>query len=276
MKKLLQHIQVLAVLVLASAGIVSCSEDLPEAGDAEVSFTATLPAGSRTRAFGDGAGVNTLVVGVFNGSGAVDRDTSSVSGSTVDVSFTLAQGQTYSFVFWAYNKDSGIYDTKNLTGIKMKAQEQPVTLEEAEAADAFFAVVKDVAITGNSSRSVELVRPLAQINVGTTGKTVTATFTVKGVPDTFHPFTNTVSGETNYTWDFTGTTEDFTEATTEKFTVDGVEYSYLAMGYLFAPAEGTQVEAELSLTDNGQAITFPQVELQANRRSNIIGRFTDQ
>lgn len=275
MKKLLQHIQVLAMLVLVSAGIVSCSKDLPETGDAEVSFTATLPAGSRTRAFGDGTSIDTLVVGVFNKSDQVDRKEFPVSGATVDVSLTLAQGQTYSFVFWAYNKDSGIYDTDDLTGIKMNAQGQPATFKKAEAADAFFAVVKDVAITGNSSRSVELVRPLAQINVGTTGKAVAATFTVKGVPDTFHPFTNTVSGETNYTWDFTGTTEDFTEATTEKFTMDGVEYNYLAMGYLFAPVEGMQVEAELSLMDNGQVIKLPQVELQANRRSNIIGRFTD-
>lgn len=268
MKSLWHDIQVLAVLVLVSAGIVSCSKDLPEAGDAEVSFTATIPAGSRTRAFGDGTGVNTLVVGVFNGSGEVDRKTFPVSGSTVDVSLTLAQGQTYSFVFWAYDQNSTIYDMADLTGIKMNAQEQPVTFGQAETADAFFAVVKDVAITGNSSRSVELVRPLAQINVGTTGKAVTATFTVKGVPDTFHPFTNTVSGTTtNYTWDFTGTAG-------ETFTVNGVEYNYLAMGYLFAPAEGMRVEAELSL-GNGQTTTFPQVELQANRRSNIIGRFTD-
>lgn len=270
MKDLWHDIQVFAALLLAAAGIVSCSKDLPEAGDAEVSFTATIPAGSRTRAFGDGSRVNTLVVGVFNGSGEVDRKMFPVSSSTVDVSLTLAQNQTYSFVFWAYDKSCDIYDTDDLTGIKMKAQEQPVTLEEAEAADAFFSVVKDVAITGNSSRSVELVRPLAQINVGTTGTAVPATFTVKGVPDTFHPFTNSVSGETetNYTWKFTGTTG-------ETFTVDGLEYTYLAMGYLFAPAEGAQVEAELSL-ENGQVIKLPQVELQANRRSNIIGRFTDQ
>lgn len=261
-------IQVLAVLVLVSAGIVSCSKDLPEAGDAEVSFTATIPAGSRTRAFGDGTSVNTLVVGVFNESGEIARKRFPVSGSTVDVRFTLAQNQTYDFVFWAYDKNSTIYDMADLTGIKMSVQEQPVTFGQAEATDAFFAVVKDIVITGNSSRNVELVRPLAQINVGTTGTTVAATFTVKGVPDTFHPFTNTVSGATNYTW-------NYTETTTEKFTVDGVEYSYLAMGYLFAPAEGSRVEAELSL-GSGQPIQFPQVELQANRRSNIIGRFTDQ
>lgn len=268
MKGLLHDIQVLAVLVLVSAGIVSCSEDLPEAGDAEVSFTATIPAGSRTRAFGDGTSVNTLVVGVFNGGGEVDRKTFPVSGSTVDVRLTLAQNQTYNFVFWAYDENRDVYDMADLTGIKMNVQEQPVTFGQAEAADAFFAVVKGVVITGSSSNHVELVRPLAQINVGTTGTAVPATFTVKGVPDTFHPFTNTVSRATNYTW-------NFTEATTEKFTVDGAEYNYLVMGYLFAPAEGMQVEAELSLTDNGQVTTFPQVALQANRRSNIIGGFTD-
>lgn len=268
MKGPLHDIQVLAVLVLVSAGIVSCSKDLPEAGDAEVSFTATIPAGSRTRAFGDGTKVNTLVVGVFNGSGEVDRKTFSVSGSTVDVRLTLVQNQTYDFVFWAYDENCDIYDMADLTGIKMSVQEQPVTFGQAEAADAFFAVVKDIVITGSSSNRVELVRPLAQINVGTTGTAVAATFTTKGVPDTFHPFTNTVSGEINYTW-------DFTNSITENFTVNGVKYNYLAMGYLFAPAEGMQVKAELSL-GNGQAITFPQVELQANRRSNIIGRFTDQ
>lgn len=267
MKGISHDIQVLAVLVLVSAGIVSCSTDLPEAGDAEVNFTATIPTGSRASAFGDGASINTLAVGIFNESGEVDRKTFPVSGSTAEVSLTLAQNQTYSFVFWAYDNNCGIYDTDDLTGIKMKAQEQPATFEQAEAADAFFAVVKNVAITGNSSQCVELLRPLAQINVGTTGTAVAATFTVKGVPDTFHPFTNTVSGATNYTW-------NFTEATTGKFTVNVVEYSYLAMGYLFAPAEGTHVGAEL-LPNNGQAIEFPQVALQANRRSNIIGGFTD-
>lgn len=269
MKGLLHDIQVLAVLVLVSASIVSCSKYLPEAGDAEVSFAATIPTDCRTRSFGDGTSINTLVVGVFNGSGEIARKSFPVSGSTVDVSLTLAQKQTYSFVFWAYDENYDIYDMADLTGIKMKAQEQPTTFEKAEAADAFFAVVKDVAITGNSSHRVELMRPLAQINVGTTATAVPATFTAKGVPDTFHPFTGTVSGATDYTW-------NFTEHTAEKFTVDGVEYNYLAMGYLFAPAENRQVEAELSLTDNGQAIEFPQVELQANRRSNIIGRFTDR
>lgn len=268
MKKTWHDIQVLAVLVLVSAGAVSCSNDLPEAGDADVSFTATIPSSSRTRAFGDGTSINTLIVGVFNGNGEVDRTEFSVNGSTVDVRLTLTKEQTYDFVFWAYDRNCTVYDITDLTGIKMNLPKEPVTFGQAETADAFFAVVKDVVITGSSNNRVELMRPLAQVNVGTTGKAAAATFTAKGVPDTFHPFTNTVSGATDYTWNYTG-------ATTEKFTLDGVEYNRLVMGYLFAPAEGMQVEAELSLTDNGQATTLPQVALQANRRSNIIGGFTD-
>lgn len=138
MKGPLHDIQVLAVLVLVSAGIVSCSKDLPEAGDAEVSFTATIPAGSRTRAFGDGTSVNTLVVGVFNESGEVDRKTFPVSGSTVDVRLTLVQNQTYDFVFWAYDENCDIYDMADLTGIKMSVQEQPVTVRAGRGRRRFF------------------------------------------------------------------------------------------------------------------------------------------
>ena len=267
MKNLLHDIRILAILVLVAAGIVSCSDDLQETGDAEVNFIATIPA-TRTRSFGDGTSVNTLVVGIFNGSDEIDRKSFPVNGSTVDIRLTLAQNQTYSFVFWAYNESCVIYDIANLTAIKMNCPGTPMTFEQVEATDAFFAARKDVTVTGSCNYPVELVRPLAQINVGTTGNAAPAVFTAKGVPDTFHPFTNTVSGATDYTWNFTGTT-------TEKFIADDTEYNYLAMGYLFAPAKGMQVGAELTLTDGKETVDFPHVEIQANRRSNIIGGFTD-
>lgn len=145
----------------------------------------------------------------------------------------------------------------------------PITFAQAEASDAFFATMEDITITGNCSYSVELVRPLAQINVGTTGKPVQTTFTAKTVPDTFYPFTNTVSGETDFTW-------NFSENTTERFSADGTEYNYIAMGYVFAPTTASQISAELTLTDEGanKTIKFPQVEIEANQRSNIAGNFT--
>ena len=147
----------------------------------------------------------------------------------------------------------------------------PITFSEAEAMDAFFATMEDITITGDCSYPVELVRPLAQINVGTTGTQMQATFKAKAVPDTFYPFTNTVSGATDYTW-------IFSETTTEIFSADGTEYNYLAMGYVFAPTTATNISAELTLT-NGNAsktVEFPQVEIEANQRSNIAGNFTWQ
>lgn len=284
MKNLLHNIQILAMLALMMAGIQSCSDDLQEMGDVEVSFTATLPTDTRTRSFGKAEQVNTLLVGIFkkgvsdehtNSGGSwsyyeIDRKFFPISGTSIDVSLSLAQNQTYSFVFWAYDSSQNIYDIDDLTAIKMNTLPNPITFSEAEASDAFFATEEDIIITGSSSYSIELVRPLAQINVGTTGKVMQASFTAKSAPDTFHPFTNTVSGTVDFTWNFSNTT-------TETFSADGTAYNYLAMGYLFAPTTAMQIVAELTLTDDEQTsktVKFPQVEIEANQRSNIARGFT--
>lgn len=252
-------------------GIQSCSDDLHDVGDVQVNFTATLPAETRTRAFGKAEQVNTLVVGVFDEDKTreIQRRTSPISGTSCDVNFTLAQEQTYSFVFWAYDGNQNIYNIDDLTAIEMNPQPNPTTFSGAEATDAFFATEEDITITGNCSYPVELVRPLAQINVGTPRKPMQAIFTAKSVPDTFHPFTNNVSGTADYTW-------NFSEATTETFSADGTEYNYLAMGYVFAPSVATKISAELTLTDGetSKTVEFPQVEIKANSRSNIAGNFT--
>lgn len=283
MKNLLHNIQILMMLALMVVGIQSCSDDLQETGDVEVSFTATLPTDTRTRSFGKAEQVNTLVVGIFK-KGVSDEHTNSggswsyyetdrkffpISGTSIDVSLSLAQNQTYSFVFWAYDSSQNIYDIDDLTAVKMNTLPNPITFSEAEASDAFFATEKDITVTGSSSYPIELVRPLAQINVGTTGVPMQASFTAKSAPDTFHPFANTVSGETDFIWNFSDTT-------TETFSADGTAYNYLAMGYLFAPTTAMQIAAELTLTDgeNSKTVEFPKVEIEANQRSNIAGGFT--
>lgn len=283
MKNLLHNIQILAMLALTMAGIQSCSDELHDVGDVQVSFTATLPTDTRTRSFGKAEQVNTLVVGIFkkgvadvhtNSGGSwnyykIDRQSFPINGTSANVQLTLAQEQTYSFVFWAYDNNQNIYDIDDLTAIEMNTSPNPITFAQAEAADAFFATMEDITITGDCSYPVELVRPLAQINVGTTGTPMQATFTASGAPKTFHPFTNTVSGAAEFTW-------NFSETTTETFSADGTEYNYLAMGYVFAPTTATNISAGLTLTDGGtsKTVEFPQVEIEANQRSNIAGNFT--
>ena len=271
MKNRLHNIQILAMLALTMAGIQSCSDELHDVGDVQVSFTATLPTDTRTRSFGKAEQVNTLVVGIFKKGYEIDRQSFPINGTSVDVQLALAQEQTYSFVFWAYYYDGNqsIYDIDDLTAIEMNSLPNPTTFAQAEAADAFFATMNDITITGDCSYPVELVRPLAQINVGTTGTPMQATFTASGAPNTFHPFTNTVSGAAEFTW-------NFSETTTETFSADGTEYNYLAMGYVFAPTTATNISAGLTLTDGGtsKTVEFPQVEIEANQRSNIAGNFT--
>ena len=288
MKNLLHNIQILAMLALTMIGHQSCSDDLHDVGDVQVNFTAMLPTDTRTRAFGKAEQVNTLVVGIFkkgvadvhtNNGGSwsyyeIDRQSFTINGTSVDVQLTLAQEQTYSFVFWAYVGNQSIYNIDDLTAIKMNTLPNPITFSEAEAMDAFFATMENITITGDCSYSVELVRPLAQINVGTTGTPMQATFKANGVPNIFHPFTNTVSGSTEFTWDFSDTT-------TETFSIKDNEgnetvYNYLAMGYVFAPTTATKISAELTLKDGNasKTVELTQVEIGANQRSNIAGNFT--
>ena len=283
MKNLLHNIQILAMLALTMVGIQSCSDDWHDVGDVQVNFTATLPTDTRTRAFGKAEQVNTLVVGIFkkgvadvhtNNGGSwsyyeIDRQSFPINGTSVDVQLTLAQEQTYSFVFWAYDGNQNIYDIDDLTAIVMNPLPSSITFSEAEAMDAFFATMEDITITGDCSYPVELVRPLAQINVGTTGTPIQATFKAMGIPNTFHPFTNTISGNAEFTW-------AFSETTAETFSADGTEYNYLAMSYVFAPTTATKISAELTLKDGNasKTVEFPQVEIEANQRSNIAGNFT--
>ena len=290
MKNLLHNIQILAMLALTMVGIQSCSDDWHDVGDVQVNFTATLPTDTRTRAFGKAEQVNTLVVGIFkkgvadvhtNNGGSwnyyeIDRKSFPINGTSANVQLTLAQEQTYSFIFWAYDGNQNIYDIDDLTAIVMNPLTSPITFSEAEAMDAFFATMEDITITGDCSYPVELIRPLAQINVGTTGTPMQTTFKAKAVPDTFYPFTNTVSGATDYTWNFSETTDE-TFSVKDKDNKE-IEYNYLAMGYVFAPTTATNISAELTLT-NGNAsktVEFPQVEIEANQRSNIAGNFTWQ
>lgn len=283
MKNLLHNIQILAMLALTMIGHQSCSDELHDVGDVQVNFTAMLPTDTRTRSFGKAEQVDTLVVGIFkkgvadvhtNNGGScsyyeIDRQSFPINGTSVDVQLTLAQEQTYSFIFWACDGNQNIYDIDDLTAIVMNPLPSPITFAQAEAADAFFATMKDITITGDCSYPVELVRPLAQINVGTKGKPMQAVFKANDVPDTFYPFTNTVSGATEFTW-------NFSETTAETFSADGTEYNYLAMGYVFAPTTAPKISAELTLKDGNasKTVEFTQVKIEANQRSNIAGNFT--
>lgn len=276
MKFRLHDIQIWLMLALFMAGMQSCADEVEEAAQVEVGFTAILPTDALSRSFGHAEQVNTLVVGVFDEQyQEIDRMVYPMTGTSANVSMTLAQNQTYHFVFWAYHYDPSqelkFYDLRNLTAIRMNPISEPITLNQAEAMDAFFAVQEHVTLVRNKNYPIEMVRPLAQINVGTSGTPMHASFTAKAAPNTFRPFKNRVSGSADFTW-------EFSEITAEQFPAGGKDYTYLAMGYVFAPVTATTIAAELTLTEAGKSVTleFPQVEIAANKRSNIAGRLSKE
>ncbi len=272
MKTVPAKIFLLLLPVLAGVGLASCSnekEDVTE--NCELSFDVTLPDDASTRALGEGSNLNTLVVGVFD-SGLTTQITTKTfaveSGSFGDVTLTLGRDQTYNLVFWAYDSNCGVYDISNMSAITMTGGTS-TTLAAADCADAFFATVKSLTVTGSATMSVALSRPLAQINVGTSGTAVSnATFTVKAAANVFNPFEGSISGSEDLTWSFTG-------SETETFTANSVTYNYIAMAYVFATGAEADVTCELTVGTDGTATEIPGVTICANYRSNIVGAFTE-
>ncbi len=290
MKRIVYNIQFLLLFAILSQTMLSCSETEEfESQNIDVTFATAVQSGVQTRAkegefaYGSGKYATTLLVAVFNNNetpqmiGEPQEFTiEPLSSSGNNVTINLTKKQTYNIIFWAYNKEADIYDLTGLPEVTMKAPEKALTFEQADAMDAFYAVIQYTA--GNTPDPVHLKRPLAQINVGTSGAAVPAFFTIEKVATKLHLFDGTSSEEVDFiTWTFDETTDK-----TFSLWIDEKEYTtynYLALGYLFAPL-GKDIKAVkkaclLKLTDTNKDIPFQDVELHANRRSNIVGSFTE-
>ena len=286
-KNLFKSFALAAVAVIAGA----CAKESEQlAGPSNVTFEVSTPE-IATKAIGDGMTATKLYYQVFDadgnaieGLGVQNKDL--VSGKTT-VSFQLIKDQTYNFIFWAQTAEAGYYIIDEAEGLK-KITADYATHKGAndENRDAFFAVEKGLKITGPVSKTVKLTRPFAQVNIGTNDELKAGTTTapainltgatskvvIKGVPTVFAPLATTP--ETM----LTGTTDvTFISAAvpTEKLVVKGVEYNYLAMNYVFAPAEGTvcDLTAEFALVGRAPIpLSSPATPIKRNYRTNILGK----
>ncbi len=201
--------------------------------------------------------VNRLIVGVFNNQlHELMRDTVAVESTTIDVTLQLVKNHTYHIIFWA-DCEAAAYDINDLTSITQTVF--PTTFADAEKMDAFVAVKKDFTAS-QLSQAIQLKRPLAQVNIGTTKEARKTTLTLKQAATVYHPFTHTISGKRDITW-------AFTTAPTETFTMEEVTYNYLMMGYVFATTHVQSVETSLEIAD--APVDLPLLTLQANCRTNV-------
>lgn len=258
----------------------------PDGEKVAVTFTAELP-GTITKAIGDGLTAKNLSVAVYDdasnaaGTHIVALDKTAVFDALhTTVEYSLVKGKTYHFIFWAQAEGAPYTfdpETKkvaiNYTGAA-----------NDEKRDAFYAV-KTLKVTGPATEPVQLHRPFAQINFGTSDS---AAATDAGVTPTASLFTATDAASSFDVFAGEGTDPvriSFTEATlpAEQLTLkDGTSYTYLAMNY-FIPAgklNETHV-SNLSATFKGASddvvISVPSAKVQANYRTNIVGNLlTDQ
>lgn len=276
----------LAVLALGCNKEQVAVEGTPDGEEVAVTFAAELP-GTITKAIGDGLTAKNLSVAVYDdasnaaGTHIVALDKTAVFDALhTTVEYSLVKGKTYHFIFWA--QAEGAPYTFNPETKKVAINYTGAANDEKR--DAFYAV-KTLKVTGPATEPVQLHRPFAQVNFGTSDS---AAATDAGVTPTASLFTATDAASSFDVFAGEGTDPvriSFTEATlpAEQLTLkDGTSYTYLAMNY-FIPAgklNETHV-SNLSATFKGASddvvISVPSAKVQANYRTNIVGNLlTDQ
>lgn len=281
-------------LFLAVAGLMAttaCSRDEMESagmnGDGVVTFSARLPEQLQTRSMGDGQTARKLTYAVYAAGEQTPLLTSESEGAPA-VEFTdlkaqltlrLTTGKSYDVLFWA-----DAYGQKDESNpYKVDYQAQTVTVDYAaaesndESRDAFFGSVTGMKVTGAMSQDVTLVRPFAQVNVGTDdleeavagglqSAALATSMSATNVPTTLNLLNGTTTGSTSV---------DFAShaVPTESLVVSGRTYTYLAMNYLLMGADKTTTNIAFAFTDSATTgnLTFSNVPVQRNYRTNIIG-----
>ena len=251
-----------------------------------VTFAAELP-GTITKAIGDGLTAKNLRVAVYDdasnaaGTHIVALDKKAVFDALhTTVEYSLVKGKTYHFIFWAQAEGAPYtFDPET-----KKVAIDYTGAANDEKRDAFYAV-KTLRVTGPATEPVQLHRPFAQVNFGTSDS---AAATAAGVTPTASLFTATDAASSFDV--FAGEGKDpvrisFTEAAlpAEQLTLkDGTTYTYLAMNYFIPTGKLSETHvSNLSATFKGASddvvISVPSAKVQANYRTNIVGNLlTDQ
>ena len=269
----------LALVAMMFAGTSCSSEEVaPVTGESTVTLSVTLPDGIQSRKFADGTTAQKLTMlvldennealSVFNGADVLNTDIT----LTKQVNLQLAAGKTYKVVCWAAAEGAPYtFDTTNFT---VSANYEGAKTSD-EALDAFYAV-QSITVKGNTTETVKLYRPFAQLNIGTDDLSAAkaAGFEAETVTVTVPTYKslNLLTGEVE-----AGDPRAVTFAANalpagETFPKTG--YDYLSMNYLLMSTDKQLVDVEFTVkAKDGATRTLPvnAVPVQRNYRTNIYG-----
>ena len=268
------------MMAVAAFGMLltSCQNDLDFVQNAGETSTVSFSVGTpeiATRAYSDGLTAKVLQYAVYDSEGNILSDLTetdaTINGSTT-VNLQLTTGDSYAVIFWAAAENAPYtvnFDTKTMTVSYDGAKSND------EARDAFYKY-HTFTVTGAQTETVELRRPFAQLNIGTSDYTAsenagyvptTSAVTVKNVYTTLSLADGAATGETEAVFAANAIPEG------EQFPVAG--YEYLAMNYLLINSEKEVVDVEFTYADannDAKTRTVGSVPVQRNHRTNIYGQ----
>ena len=301
MKK--NYYSLFAAAMMLAATSCSQEEDFAQSSSTEkVTFEVNLEGAAQSRTAGDGMTATKLYYEVYQGTRKVldnfgegkNRDLVTLNGGKATIEMPLLRGEKYDIMFWA-QADGSIYNPADLQNITVSYGDATAN---NEAYDAFFYGEQNFEPNNNVTK-IELRRPFAQLNIGTTeadwnqaiqmiggtSKPVTTSkVTVSGLAKAFDVLTGEATGSQDYTFETADLLKDANGVPTETFTAkNGGTYYNLAMNYLMVPgkvtAETPEVKSTTSVTatfwrDAEELFTLENivnVPIQRNWRTNIIG-----
>ena len=293
MKKLFTYLAV-AMLGMAAA---SCQKEIgvTEAGKGNVVFTIETR-GVSTKAIGDGENVDIVYYEIYKaenghknsvkGGEPLITGNTKIVGKRAELSLNLLKDQNYVALFWANVHGYGeqYYDVEDLRKVKV----QYVTAEKKNAAAndedrAAFCQRHDFSTgkSGVNNQSVELVRPFAQINLGTTVESLNLDYRIvleKSKMEIAGAGTVFNVAEMKATGDYTHVIYDFNAVPAQNLTVGEKEYAYAGMNYILVPTNQSTVKLTYDImTDVGTVNrTVLDVPVQANYRTNLLGNLLTQ
>ena len=279
-----------AVILLSG----SCQKEVTEVIDdsgAKVLFTVNTD-NKVTKAIADGSNIDILYWEIYDEdvlTAAEPLAEGSVKDSDGDGRFTLdlalIRNQRYHFIFWAQvDREQGAehYDVSDLRRVGIKSYDDELANDEGRAA--FFAY-KELYVSGNTSETVTLYRPFAQLNLGTehydvpslnlTGplKVNFSEVQITGVAEAFNTIKGLGEGSQTVRFQKAATPNGDDDNAKKLLEVNGSRYYWVGMNYLIVNGDGGNVGVDMTFyTSHGNVdLSIANVPVKENYRTNIIG-----
>ena len=172
MKRFMLFVSALAAMVLAG----SCQQELDPVTDGDTTVTFTVSAGDiATRAIADGTNIDALHWEIYK-TAEIATAAQPLGEKTIidtdknkefNVELKLLADQDYTIIFWAEVNGAGHYNTADLRNVQINDYANEMANDESRAA--FFKVYPFSTENGVAiNETIELTRPFAQINLGST------------------------------------------------------------------------------------------------------------